>query len=175
LLNELHNDINTIDKIPVFTYTEKDFDNLSNDQKSRIQWNRYRSYENSPILDIFAGQLESVVTCQYCKTQSNTYEVFWDLSIPVSDGDSDRKFTLEDCLKAYFKEEVLETTYKCSKCKENREATKKLSISRYPSVFVLRIILLIRFKKVWRWSWSFIHQNHRSHPSSKGRFKFGQI
>lgn len=140
MLNELHNDINKIDRIPAFTYTEKEYDMLSNEQKARIQWNRYRSYENSPILDIFAGQLESVVTCQFCKTQSNTYEVFWDLSIPVFDEELRRSLTLEDCLKSYFKEELLETTYKCSKCKENRQATKKLSISRYPSVFVLRII-----------------------------------
>lgn len=93
-------------------------------------------------MDIFSGQLESVVTCQTCHTPSTTYEIFWDLSIPVS-SDSSAKFSnLEECLSAYFQEEYLEPTYKCSLCKENRRATKKLSISKYPLVFVLRNYLV---------------------------------
>jgi hypothetical protein len=33
--------------------------------------------------DIFAGQLKSTLECSYCQYQSTTFDMFWDLSIPL--------------------------------------------------------------------------------------------
>ncbi|KAJ3321527.1 hypothetical protein HDV06_004063 [Boothiomyces sp. JEL0866] len=118
----------------------------TNEMKSKISWNRYKMYDNSLIFNIFGGQLESIVTCTSCQTSSTTYDTFWDLSIPVA-GDSVTEnciySDLQTCLQSYFKEELLDAKYKCSKCKSYQQASKKLSISRYPAVLVLH---LKRFK-----------------------------
>ena len=33
--------------------------------------------------DIFAGQLKSTLECSHCQYQSITFDMFWDLSIPL--------------------------------------------------------------------------------------------
>lgn len=35
------------------------------------------------FLAIFAGQLKSTLECSHCQYQSTTFDVFWDLSIPL--------------------------------------------------------------------------------------------
>ncbi|KAJ3304357.1 Ubiquitin carboxyl-terminal hydrolase 21 [Kappamyces sp. JEL0829] len=120
ILCELHNDMNRIRHVPKFTYKEKDYEALS------------------AIQEIFCGQLESRVKCQYCGHVSITFETFWDLSIPVSPAGAQIYTRIESCLQEYFKEELLETPYKCDKCKCLRQATKQLSISRFPNILVLR-------------------------------------
>lgn len=79
-----------------------------------------------------------MVTCTACSYVSTTYEMFWDLSIPVAPNGKQIFTKVEDCMHEYFKEEILEAPYKCEKCKSNQKATKKLAISRFPVVLVLR-------------------------------------
>jgi ubiquitin C-terminal hydrolase len=79
-----------------------------------------------------------MVKCQNCSYISTTFETFWDLSIPVSPSGSRIFTSVEDCLKEYFKEEFLEALYKCDQCHSHQKATKKLAISRFPVVLVLR-------------------------------------
>jgi ubiquitin carboxyl-terminal hydrolase 2/21 len=38
---------------------------------------------NNNILEIFAGQLKSTLECSHCQYQSITFDMFWDLSIPL--------------------------------------------------------------------------------------------
>ncbi len=35
------------------------------------------------FLDIFAGQLKSTLECSHCQYKSITFDMFWDLSIPL--------------------------------------------------------------------------------------------
>lgn len=105
--------------------------------KAEVSWNRAKKYEDSLIQDLFCGQLESSVRCQQCGHISTTFEMIWDLSIPVSPSGNQIYTTLEDCLKEYFREEYLEAPYKCEICKVMVKATKKLSISRFPAILVL--------------------------------------
>jgi ubiquitin carboxyl-terminal hydrolase 2/21 len=87
---------------------------------------------------VFSGQLQSSIECQKCQYVSSTFDVFMDLSIPVSDGTSNY-ISLDECLNGFFKEELLETPYECCKCKSKSSASKKLYISRYPPVLVLHL------------------------------------
>lgn len=138
LVNELHNDLNKVKAIPKFTYKESEFETLLSSIKAVVSWNRCKRYEDSLIQDVFCGQLESMVKCQNCSYISTTFETFWDLSIPVSPSGSRIFTSVEDCLKEYFKEEFLEALYKCDQCHSHQKATKKLAISRFPVVLVLR-------------------------------------
>jgi len=38
---------------------------------------------NNNFLEIFAGQLKSTLECSHCQYQSITFDMFWDLSIPL--------------------------------------------------------------------------------------------
>jgi ubiquitin carboxyl-terminal hydrolase 2/21 len=136
---ELHNDMNTIKSSPKFTYCDQDLGRLSNHQQSIVAWNRYKRYDNSPIIDLFGGQLESVVTCKTCGNRSATYDTFLDLSLSVINSLGQPHHSIRECLETYFREELLEALYHCMKCGQKRQATKKLSISRYPQILVLRI------------------------------------
>ena len=54
---------------------------------------------------------------------------------------SEEPINLEDCLKAFTKEEQLglEESWYCSKCKEHREATKKLDLWTLPPVLIVHL------------------------------------
>jgi ubiquitin C-terminal hydrolase len=132
--------MNVVKEVPKFSYSDKDFDRLTNSQKACVSWNRYKRYDNSSIIDLFGGQLESVVTCKTCRFQSVTYDTFLDLSLSVATSSGQPHTSIGECLDTYFKEESLEALYKCEKCGQKRQATKKLSISRYPTILVLRML-----------------------------------
>ena len=67
--------------------------------RATLSWQRCLQYDNSPIsgkkiiiivsidfnyvIDIFAGQLKSTLECSTCHYQSITFDMFWDLSIPL--------------------------------------------------------------------------------------------
>lgn len=117
--------------------------NYSDDLKSDIAWRRCKKYEDSIIHNIFSGQLQSNIKCQSCKHISSTFDVVMDLSIPVASSATNNYTSLDECMNGFFKEELLETPYECSKCKSQSKATKKLYISRAPTILVLH---LKRFK-----------------------------
>ncbi|KAI8899632.1 hypothetical protein BC833DRAFT_619235 [Globomyces pollinis-pini] len=139
ILNELHLDLNDVKQIPKFTYKDSELDVLGDSIKSQIQWNRYKKYENSVLLDIFGGQLQSTIVCKSCKTPSVTFDTVWDLSIPVTGRREGLLSMLNHCLDEYFKEEDLESDYNCSTCKKYEKATKGLKLSKLPQILVLHL------------------------------------
>ena len=72
-------------------------------------WRRYLKRDDSPITDLFLGQLRSTLRCEDCSNESVTFEPFWFLSIPIPSlktrtADSDNKnITLQDCLDLFVK------------------------------------------------------------------------
>ena len=71
---------------------------------------------------------------------STTYNPFMYLSLPLPSGRT-AKTTLYQCLDAFVKEEVLEKSeaWNCPSCKGLRKATKQLSLSRLPPVFMIHL------------------------------------
>lgn len=59
----------------------------------------------------------------------------------VSGGPSASKCTLDDCLKQFTAEEMLdhENMYLCEKCNQRRKCSKTLKIVRYPKVLVIHL------------------------------------
>ncbi|KAL5040001.1 Ubiquitin carboxyl-terminal hydrolase 2, variant 2 [Batrachochytrium dendrobatidis] len=140
LLDGLHEDVNT-GRPTKFSYTDEQYDQLTTRQKTIVSWNRYKKFNNSPICDIFSGQLQSTVTCLECQTTSTTFDTFWDISAPLISSnlhlDQDG-VTLDQCLDSFFEAEKLDT-YRCGKCKCDTLAIKQLGISRLPSVLVIHL------------------------------------
>ncbi|KAL2915360.1 hypothetical protein HK105_205225 [Polyrhizophydium stewartii] len=142
LLDGLHEETNRGSPTR-FTYTDAEFDALSDAEKATVSWNRYLRFNSSFIFDLFGGQLESTVTCLACGHKSVTYDAFWDLSVPVAAAHAGRPSapfaSLCDCLDAYFAQELLDEGYRCDACKVPRPAKKRLRVMRAPHVLVVHL------------------------------------
>jgi len=51
--------------------------------RAKLSWERCLRYDNSSLVDIFAGQLKSTLECTTCGYKSVTFDMFWDLSLPL--------------------------------------------------------------------------------------------
>ena len=48
---------------------------------AKVWWDNYAARNSSAVMDIFCGQLRSIVTCQKCGHVSRAFDPFWDLSV----------------------------------------------------------------------------------------------
>ncbi|CAE8584209.1 unnamed protein product, partial [Polarella glacialis] len=78
------------DEEPTEEEKEVDEDNLPDDEKAALQWERHRSRNRSLIVDVFEGQLRSQLTCCRCGNSSSTFEPFRYLSVPIPSNHMDR-------------------------------------------------------------------------------------
>ncbi|EKX47957.1 hypothetical protein GUITHDRAFT_106044 [Guillardia theta CCMP2712] len=134
---------------PPWPYDDKDFEKRAIAEQSRRMWENYLARNNSQITDIFCGQLRSRVTCATCKRESNCYDPFMDLSLPIPKKfqglskwrSSAQECKLQDCLEQFVDEEKLEGNemYYCSRCKKHQVAIKEMKIFRCPLVLVLHL------------------------------------
>lgn len=147
LLEGLHEDVNRVTAKPK-PITEDIDDELDDNQKAMESWKRYLRYDDSKIVDMFVGQLNSCLQCSVCGHCSVTFDPFWDLSLPIPSKSG--QVRLAQCLDLFTKEEVLDGDERptCSKCKERRKMTKSFSIQKFPKVLVLH---LKRFSPLERW------------------------
>lgn len=83
MLDGLSEDLNRITEKKKWNITDEEVDALSDFDKAIVSWNLARSNNDSVITDIFAGQLQSTVTCHGCSHSSVTFEIFMDLSLPI--------------------------------------------------------------------------------------------
>ncbi|XP_068619451.1 ubiquitin carboxyl-terminal hydrolase 8 [Battus philenor] len=97
-------------------------------------WQEYTRCRESLVLRLFYGQIRSTVRCLRCGERSATYDSFSNLSLELPAAAN--RCTLQDCLKLYLNGETI-PGWNCPKCKEKRDAVKKLDISRLPPVLVI--------------------------------------
>ena len=100
------------------------------------EWERYIHRESSFISNLFAGQHASLLRCRTCGNTSTTYEAFYSISIEIPrSGLGD----IRDCLRSYCQEEMLsgDEEWKCPYCKCEREATKRITLTRLPQILVI--------------------------------------
>lgn len=83
MLDGLSEDLNRITEKKKWNIKDEEIDNLSDIEKATVSWNMCKSLNDSVITDVFAGQLQSTVTCHGCKYRSVTFEMFMDLSLPI--------------------------------------------------------------------------------------------
>lgn len=152
-LAALHEGLNKVVVKP--RYVEiKDHDDDDDETRGNRWWKNYEERNDSVVVDCFAGQLKSEVTCQHCNHVSKVFDPFLDLSLPIPKNKAARhnKYyqgytreendcTLTDCFREFTQEEHLsgnDAVY-CSNCKTHRSVTKQLSIHRIPPLLCIHL------------------------------------
>ncbi|KAI0058855.1 cysteine proteinase [Artomyces pyxidatus] len=143
LLDGLHEDLNRILNKPNYEVTparEEELEKLPQQIASEQEWKIYRMRNDSLIVDFFQGQFRNRLECMTCNKTSTTYNTFMYLSLPIPNT-KHNKISLQHCLDAFVKEEVMEKTdaWNCPRCKTLRKATKQLSLSRLPPVLLIHL------------------------------------
>jgi CRP-like cAMP-binding protein len=152
LLDGLHEDTNRI-KGKVKWEELKDIDGESDENKAARYWENHVERNDSPITDLFTGQLMSVLTCRSCGHRSASFDPVMDVSVPLvkpSGRKMEQLNTLKKCLDEYVAEELLqkmEQVY-CSKCKDHKDHTKSLSFARLPKILVVHLKRFERNRKL---------------------------
>ncbi|KAM0787637.1 hypothetical protein ACM66B_003702 [Microbotryomycetes sp. NB124-2] len=145
LLDGLHEDLNyVVKKPPPIEMTpdrEHDLETLPPQIMSEREWEIYRMRDDSFVVQCFQGQFRNQLKCLTCGKTSTTYNTFMPLSIPIPSGRSASKATLEECISAFVREEILDKddAWFCPKCKTNRRASKRLTLSRLPPILVIHL------------------------------------
>lgn len=154
ILDSVHEDLNKVkfesaqDRAKLLELSpeeEKNKEQLPVRLASTIEWERYLALNLSVVVDYFQGQYLSRLRCLVCNLTSTTYNSFSILSLPIPErmGTQNKKLTLFDCLDFFTETELLEDDNKwhCPLCKRFTRLTKKIVITRLPSV------LIIHFKR----------------------------
>ncbi|KAG1850912.1 hypothetical protein F4604DRAFT_1807965 [Suillus subluteus] len=144
LLDGLHEDLNRVLNKPSNGTTperEAELERLPQAIASAQEWEIYRMRNDSLIVDFFQGQFKNRLVCLTCRKTSTTYNSFMYLSLPVPSVKGPSKTSLQLCLDAFVKEEVLSGTeaWHCPYCKTLRNATKQLSLSRLPPILLIHL------------------------------------
>ena len=143
LLNELHEEINKADvKDPL---SPRDNETLQE------AYERYLTWENSIISELFSGMLRSVVSCSVCRHRSIVYLPFMDLALPIPESKKYQSIShdtptqpavkLDACMKVFTREETLDEEERpyCNKCENITKSTKQLSIAKLPKFLVIQL------------------------------------
>ena len=144
LLDGLHEDLNRVSKKPYVEDAE--CDGRPEEVVAAESWKGYLLRNKSIVVDLFQGQLRSTLECCHCGYKRVKFDPFMYLSLPVPEGKARREpATLDDCLREFAKEEMLtgDEQWRCSKCKDFRDAKKKFDIWKVPPVLIVH---LKRFK-----------------------------
>ncbi|KAF1925084.1 ubiquitin carboxyl-terminal hydrolase 2 [Didymella exigua CBS 183.55] len=140
VLDFMHEDLNvTWNKAPLQPLTDQQEllrEQFPRQYAAKIEWARYQHRDMSVIGRMFAGQHASQLTCQSCGITSTTYEAFWSLSLEIP---RDQACDIRDCLRSYCAAERLagDELWRCPRCKKDREAIKKITITRAPDTLVV--------------------------------------
>lgn len=99
-------------------------------------WSHHISSTNSVISEMFDGLSMSSLTCNTCGKESDTFEVFNSISLPIAPGN---RCNLLDCLKLYTAPETMsgDAAWDCPTCKCKRNAVKKMVLCRLPKILVI--------------------------------------
>ncbi|KAF8507957.1 hypothetical protein BU17DRAFT_56970 [Hysterangium stoloniferum] len=143
LLDGLHEDLNRVlHKVHIDTTPDHEarLELMPQQVASEQEWKIYRMRNDSIVVDYFQGQFRNRLQCLTCHKTSTTYNPFMYLSLPLPSGRT-AKTSLEQCLDAFVKDEVLEKSeaWNCPNCRTLRKATKKLSLSRLPPVLMIHL------------------------------------
>ncbi|GAA5873839.1 hypothetical protein JCM8547_008617 [Rhodosporidiobolus lusitaniae] len=145
LLDGLHEDCNyVIHKPPPVEMTperEHDLETLPAQIMSEREWQIYKMRNDSFIVQGFQGQFRNQLRCLTCQKTSTTYNTFMPLSVPIPGGRGISKVSLMACLEQFVRDEILDKddAWFCPRCKKNRKAVKKLSLSKLPPILVIHL------------------------------------
>jgi len=141
-LDALHEDLNLVTSKPSQSEDVADKDQALSKGKgdefaAALAWFRYLQNGKSFLVDLFQGQLSDQLACVKCGYLRRRFEPFLYLTLPVT-----RKMRrIQNAIDKYLEEEVLtgDEQWLCPRCKEKRDATKKISLWKLPPVLILHL------------------------------------
>ncbi|GAA5997929.1 uncharacterized protein JCM10292_006915 [Rhodotorula paludigena] len=145
LLDGLHEDCNYVVHKPapieMTPEREHDLETLPPQVMSEREWQIYKMRNDSFIVQCFQGQFRNQLRCLTCQKTSTTYNTFMPLSVPIPGGRGISKVSLMACLETFVRDEILDKddAWHCPRCKKNRKAVKKLSLSKLPPILVIHL------------------------------------
>ena len=116
LLDGLHEDLNRVVHKPYVEDTDSDGKDPA--EVAVESWKGYLLRNRSIIVDIFQGQLRSVLCCIECKYTSYKFDPFMYMSVPIP---CDGPVYLTDCLHEFCKAELLSSD--CQVCNQFVDCT----------------------------------------------------
>ncbi len=113
-------------------------------QKSTHDWATHYKQRHSEILDVFAGQLQSKITCQNCTKISYTYDPILtiDLTLPTNISQiAPVSYTIYECLQLYTSQEQLSlgNEFKCNHCHQKTQADIIKTIWTSPNTLIIHL------------------------------------
>lgn len=120
----------------IFSLSEMQINADEKLHKAEQAWREFLKNRESIVQHLFFGQIRSTVKCRTCGYESATYEGFSNLSLELPPGSA--QFDLFNCFDMYFDGETI-SGWTCPKCKQVRDAIKKLDISRLPPLLVIHL------------------------------------
>ena len=137
MLDGLHEDLNRVVVKPYVPEVESDGKLDSEHEVAVASWRGYLLRNRSIVVDIFQGQLRNVLKCLTCNHKSLKFDPYMYMSVPCNPQTS----TLKHCLAEFCKPEVLSSDcqWRCPKCKEPRDAEKKMDLWIVPPIFIVHL------------------------------------
>ena len=63
--------------------SKKSITNISDEEKSIIDWNNYLKRNQSILVDLFYGQYKSAVICPFCEYKTINFNTFLNIELPI--------------------------------------------------------------------------------------------
>ncbi|ORC91720.1 ubiquitin hydrolase [Trypanosoma theileri] len=106
---------------------------------AKAYWSQYTSQNKSVIVKMCIFQERNTLVCPLCHHVSRSFSPSLGIEVPIPSLSGE--ISIEDCLTAYCKEEVLDSDslYNCPSCKKNVNASKQLLIYSLPKILFITI------------------------------------
>ena len=85
LLDKIHEDLNTITVKPYIEMEGKKPEQ-TDEEVSKIWWDKHLKRENSIIVDLFHGQFKSTISCNICHQVCVSFDSYMFISLPIPSG-----------------------------------------------------------------------------------------
>lgn len=139
LINSMHDDLKkgTFIRVPQ-TNINGNKNQKNFEEQAYFAWYSYLEKEFNLIVELFQGQMASILHCQYCLYQSNTFQVFSTLSLTLPPHPS---CYIHECINQFYRPENLmgNNEWECSNCKMKRPATQRLQITKFPKILIVQL------------------------------------
>jgi ubiquitin C-terminal hydrolase len=100
-------------------------------------WAQHFKDQYSFIVDLFYGQFNSSMVCNLCDHIYHSYDPFCSISLPINGNITD----IYQSFNEFTSKEILDekNKWKCDKCNQLNQATKKITIWKSPKILVLSL------------------------------------
>ena len=122
-----------LDGQPINIHLQQDSQEFYNNLCDKIEANLKKTKFKYVIDSIFTGKTCSSVICEKCKTVSNRFEDFYNLSLEVKNITN-----LYDSLKKFIEPEKIEQ-FNCEVCKKKVTISKRTSLAKLPNVLFVHL------------------------------------